>query len=241
MKSAMAGEMDGLIFNNGSNAALDRMLERAHYHVVFVGDGGGSGYCMKTFTTKEGHKLFARCDSKATPTVALERSRCWAAPAPSPASRAKASSTWYSSQSACPGTTSSGSGKPPERFDVRAIRRKAEGSAVDSYVVHIFRRPGQSGETRWPGRAHRQRRAQGLPERSAASRIPFDGAVGAQGKAGAPQRSEESLSAFAAPSSCMSKLAGLLLLKASASPLSASGNTESVHIQITYGCPTRLK
>jgi hypothetical protein len=67
MKSAMAGEMDGLIFNNGSNAALDRMLERAHYQVVFVGDGGGTGYCMKTFTTKEGHKLFARCDSKATP------------------------------------------------------------------------------------------------------------------------------------------------------------------------------
>jgi hypothetical protein len=67
MKSAMLGEMDGLIFNNGGTAALDRMLERAHYHVVFVGDGGGGGYCMKTFTTKEGHKLFARCDSKATP------------------------------------------------------------------------------------------------------------------------------------------------------------------------------
>ena len=43
------------------------MLERAHYHVVFVGDGGGGGYCLKTFTTREGHKLFARCDSKATP------------------------------------------------------------------------------------------------------------------------------------------------------------------------------
>ena len=68
MKSALAGEMDGLIFHNGSNSALDRMLERAHYHVVFVGDGGGGGYCMKTFTTKEGHKLFLRCDSKATPT-----------------------------------------------------------------------------------------------------------------------------------------------------------------------------
>ena len=67
MKSAMLGEMDGLIFHNGSNSALDRMLERAHYHVVFVGDGGGGGYCMKTFTTKEGHKLFARCESKATP------------------------------------------------------------------------------------------------------------------------------------------------------------------------------
>jgi hypothetical protein len=67
MKSATAGEMDGLIFHNGGGSALDRMLERAHYHVVFVWDGSGGGYCMKTFTTKEGHKLFARCDSKATP------------------------------------------------------------------------------------------------------------------------------------------------------------------------------
>jgi hypothetical protein len=67
MKSVSAGEMDGLIFHNGGGTALDRMLERAHYHVVFVGDGGGGGYCLKTFTTKEGHKLFARCDSKATP------------------------------------------------------------------------------------------------------------------------------------------------------------------------------
>ena len=57
MKSAMAAELDGLIFHNGSNSALDRMLDRAHYHVVFVGDGGGGGYCMKTFTTKDGHKL----------------------------------------------------------------------------------------------------------------------------------------------------------------------------------------
>lgn len=65
MKSAMAGELDGLIFHNGGNSALDKMLDRAHYHVVFAGDGGGGGYCMKTFTTKEGHKLFARCDSKA--------------------------------------------------------------------------------------------------------------------------------------------------------------------------------
>jgi hypothetical protein len=70
MKSAMSGELDGLIFHNGSNSALDRMLDRAHYHVVWVGDGGGGGYCLKTFTTKEGHKLFARCDSKANPTGA---------------------------------------------------------------------------------------------------------------------------------------------------------------------------
>ncbi len=68
MKSAMAGELDGLVFHNGSNSALDKMLDKAHYHVAWVGDGGGGGYCLKTFTTKDGHKLFARCDSKATPT-----------------------------------------------------------------------------------------------------------------------------------------------------------------------------
>ncbi len=67
MKSGMLGEMDGLIFHNGGGSNLDRLLERAHYHVVFVGDGGGGGYCMKTFTTTEGHKLFARCESHATP------------------------------------------------------------------------------------------------------------------------------------------------------------------------------
>lgn len=65
MKSAMAGELDGLMFHNGGGAGLDRMMDRAHYHVVWVGDGAGGGYCMKTFTTKEGHKLFARCESKA--------------------------------------------------------------------------------------------------------------------------------------------------------------------------------
>jgi hypothetical protein len=68
MKSAMAGELDGLIFHDGSNSALDLMLDKAHYHVVWVGDGAGGGYCLKTFTTKEGHKLFARCDSTATAT-----------------------------------------------------------------------------------------------------------------------------------------------------------------------------
>ena len=66
MKSVSMGEMDGLMFYNGGTVALNRMLERAHYHVVFVGDGGGGGYCLKTFTTAEGHKLFARCESKAT-------------------------------------------------------------------------------------------------------------------------------------------------------------------------------
>ena len=70
LKSAMAGELDGLMFHNGSNSTLDRMLDKANYHVVFVGDGAGGGYCMKTFTTKEGHKLFARCESKANPNGA---------------------------------------------------------------------------------------------------------------------------------------------------------------------------
>ena len=68
MKSAMAGELDGLIFHDGNNSALDRLLDKAHYHVVWVGDGAGGGYCLKTFTTKDGHKLFARCESTATPT-----------------------------------------------------------------------------------------------------------------------------------------------------------------------------
>jgi hypothetical protein len=68
MKSAMSGELEGLIFHNGSSSALDKMLDRAHYHVVWVGDGAGGGYCMKTFTTKDGNKLYARCDSKATST-----------------------------------------------------------------------------------------------------------------------------------------------------------------------------
>lgn len=65
MKSAFAGELDGLMFHNGGGSALDRALDRAHYHVVYAGDGAGGGYCLKTFTTKEGHKLFARCESKA--------------------------------------------------------------------------------------------------------------------------------------------------------------------------------
>jgi hypothetical protein len=70
MKSAMVGELDGLIFLTGNGSTLDKMLDRAHYHVVGVGDGAGGGYCMKTFTAKDGSKLFARCDSKATPTGA---------------------------------------------------------------------------------------------------------------------------------------------------------------------------
>lgn len=65
MKMVWAGELDGLIFHNGGGSALDKLLDRAHYHVISVGDGTGSAYCAKTFTTKEGHKLFARCEGKA--------------------------------------------------------------------------------------------------------------------------------------------------------------------------------
>lgn len=68
MKSVMAGELDGLMFHNGGGGSLDKLMDRSHYHVVWVGDATGGGYCLKTFTTKDGHKLFARCESKATPT-----------------------------------------------------------------------------------------------------------------------------------------------------------------------------
>ena len=64
-KAAWSGEQEGLIFHNGGGNRLDKMLDRAHYIIQFVGDAGtGSGYCMKTFTTSEGHKLYARCDWK---------------------------------------------------------------------------------------------------------------------------------------------------------------------------------
>ena len=60
-KAAISGEVDGLLFHNGGGTKLDKMLDRAHYIVQFVGDAGtGTSYCMKTFTTSEGHKLFAR-------------------------------------------------------------------------------------------------------------------------------------------------------------------------------------
>lgn len=66
-KAAWSGEHEGLIFHNGGGSRLDKMLDRAHYIIQFVGDAGtGTGYCMKTFTTAEGHKLFARCDWKLT-------------------------------------------------------------------------------------------------------------------------------------------------------------------------------
>ena len=64
-KAAWSGEQEGLIFHSGGGGKLDKMLDRAHYIVEFVGDAGtGTGYCMKTFTTAESHKLYARCDWK---------------------------------------------------------------------------------------------------------------------------------------------------------------------------------
>ena len=63
-KSAWMGEQEGLLFHGSGGNKLDRMLDRAHYIVQFVGDGSTGGYCMKTFTTADGHKLFARCDYK---------------------------------------------------------------------------------------------------------------------------------------------------------------------------------
>ena len=67
-KAALSGELDGLLFHNGGSNRLDQLLDRSHYIVQWVGDGGtGTGYCMKTFTTSEGHKLYARCDSRDNP------------------------------------------------------------------------------------------------------------------------------------------------------------------------------
>jgi len=68
-KGTFTGEQEGLIFHNGGGGALDKMLDRAHYIVQYVGDAGtSSGYCVKTFTTKDKHQLYARCDWKGTST-----------------------------------------------------------------------------------------------------------------------------------------------------------------------------
>src|SRR5271156_3312012 len=70
LKSMWVGELDGLIFYTSGTSALDRMLDRAHYFIVSVGDGAGNSYCAKTFTTKDGYKLYLRCEGKANPTGA---------------------------------------------------------------------------------------------------------------------------------------------------------------------------
>jgi hypothetical protein len=70
LKSMWVGELDGLIFYTSGTSQLDRMLDRAHYFIVSVGDGAGNSYCAKTFTTKDGSKLYLRCEGKANPTGA---------------------------------------------------------------------------------------------------------------------------------------------------------------------------
>lgn len=60
--AVMMGEMEGLIFNDAKKPFLDK----AHYHVVWKGDGRGNGDCFKTFTMPNGDKLFASCAGKAT-------------------------------------------------------------------------------------------------------------------------------------------------------------------------------
>jgi hypothetical protein len=59
-KSVMQGELEGAIFNDERKGFLDKAL----YQVHWVGDGTGYSYCFKTFTVKDGDKVFARCESK---------------------------------------------------------------------------------------------------------------------------------------------------------------------------------
>ena len=58
--SVMQGELEGAIFNDERKGFLDKAL----YQVHWVGDGTGYSYCFKTFTVKDGDKVFARCESK---------------------------------------------------------------------------------------------------------------------------------------------------------------------------------
>jgi hypothetical protein len=67
-KAAISGELDGVLFYSGGGGKLDQLLDRSHYIVQWVGDAGtGTSYCMKTFTTSAGDKLFARCDGQNNP------------------------------------------------------------------------------------------------------------------------------------------------------------------------------
>ncbi len=43
-------------------------LDKAHYQVIWKADGTGAGDCLKTFTMKNGDKVFAPCEGKPTPT-----------------------------------------------------------------------------------------------------------------------------------------------------------------------------
>jgi hypothetical protein len=62
--AVMMGEMEGLVFNDAKKSFLDK----AHYNVVWKGDGRGAGDCFKTFSMANGDKLFASCAGKATGT-----------------------------------------------------------------------------------------------------------------------------------------------------------------------------
>lgn len=55
-KAVQIGELDGVLFNDTGKTFLDK----AHYQVVWKGDGNGAGECFKTFTDSMG-KVFANC------------------------------------------------------------------------------------------------------------------------------------------------------------------------------------
>jgi len=61
-KSVMCGELEGLMFNDDKKPFLDK----AHYIVQYVIDGNNWSSCNKTFTMKDGDKVFARCESRNT-------------------------------------------------------------------------------------------------------------------------------------------------------------------------------
>jgi hypothetical protein len=58
-KSMMLGAIAGAIFNDERKPFLDKAL----YEVTWAGDGTGFSYCFKTFTAKDGGKVFARCEA----------------------------------------------------------------------------------------------------------------------------------------------------------------------------------
>jgi len=55
-KAVQIGELDGVLFNDTGKTFLDK----AHYQVVWKGDGNGAAECFKTFTDSMG-KVFANC------------------------------------------------------------------------------------------------------------------------------------------------------------------------------------
>src|SRR5262245_45737441 len=59
-KSVMCGELEGLMFNDDKKPFLDK----AHYIVQYVIDGYNWSSCNKTFTMKDGDKVFAHCETR---------------------------------------------------------------------------------------------------------------------------------------------------------------------------------